>query len=156
MSAEPIDLGDDVTRGAVAGVVAAGAMAVAMWLDLAVTGAKTDELRLLGGLVPGLRRLWPITGLAMHLANGAALGAFYGWVQAGLPGKPWQRGLLLAEVENIALWPVLLVLARLQPASRGGTAQHFNTPGAFAVEVLRHAVYGVVLGLVFDRLGPRR
>lgn len=151
-----LDLADDVQRGAVAGVVAAMAMAVAMGIDMALTRQPTNEFRLLGGLVPGLRRLWPVTGPLIHLGNGASLGAFFGWVQAGLPGSPWARGLLVAELENVLLWPVLLVLAHVQPKSQRATIQRFNSPGAFVAEVFRHAVYGIVLGLVFDRLAPRR
>jgi hypothetical protein len=155
VTVERIDLSNDVERGAVAGVVAAVAMALAMFGDLAVTHQKTNELRLLGGLIPGLGRFWPVTGTLMHLGNGAALGALFGWIQAGLPGPTWARGLLLAMVENLLLWPVLLVTDRIHPHVKKGQLQRFNTPGAFAAEIFRHVVYGVVLGVVFERLERR-
>jgi hypothetical protein len=52
---QSIDLSDIRQRGAVAGVVGAVAMAGANLLDMAITGQKTNDIRLLGGLVPGLR-----------------------------------------------------------------------------------------------------
>jgi hypothetical protein len=156
MNELPFDLADPIERGAAAGVVGAVAMAAAMGLDLSLTHQRTNELRLLGGLLPGLGRFWPVTGTLMHLGNGAALGALFGWVQAGLPGPVWARGLLLAQVENLALWPVLLVLDRIHPDVRAGRLQRFNAPGPFLAEVFRHAVFGLILGVAFERLTPTK
>lgn len=150
--ASRLRLEDELQRGAVSGVVAAGAMLIAMLGDLRLTHARTNELRLLGGLIPWCGRFWPLTGTVMHFGNGAALGTLYGYVQAGLPGPDWLRGLLFAQLENLLLWPVLFVIERIHPQIKTGELGSFNHPGAFVAEVFRHAVYGVVLGVMFRKL----
>jgi hypothetical protein len=127
-------------------------MAGANLLDLAITGQKTNDIRLLGGLVPGLRKIWPVTGTAMHLFNGAALGSVYSLTQHGLPGPAWARGVVFAQVENLVLYPILFVTDRIHPDIERGNLGRYLNPGTFVLEALRHAVYGAVLGAAYDAL----
>ena len=146
------DLADERQRGAVAGLAASGVMALAMLLDMRATRERTNEFRLIGELAPAGRRAWPVLGPLLHAVNGAALGAVFGLTHHGLPGPLWARGLLFGQVENLILWPAMVVLDRLHPAIRRGALPRFNRPIVFLQEVFRHAVYGVTLGLVYDRL----
>ena len=57
----------------------------------------------------------------------------------------------MAQAENLALWPLILLIDRVHPAIRRGALAPLNRPAYFAQAVLRHAALGVVLGLV---LGP--
>ena len=79
-------------------------------------------------------------------------GTVFGLTHHGLPGPLWVRGLLFGQAENLVLWPVIVVLDRLHPAIRQGALPRFNRPVVFLQEVFRHVVYGVTLGLVYDRL----
>lgn len=141
-----------VPAGLVAGIFGALAFLAAMALDLALTRRKTNDLRLLAGLLPGGAPHWPWLGLLMHCVNGAALGVLYGRLRTRLPHPGWKGGLLFAVTENFILWPVLLVLDRIHPEVRAGRLEPFNRPVPFLQEVWRHVAYGVTLGWVYDRL----
>ncbi len=131
---------------ALAGLLAALAFLLAMAADLALLRRRTNDLRLLAGLLPGGARAWPIVGTAWHLANGAALGLVFCRIRDRLPGPGWFAGLLFALGENLVLWPLVALLDRVHPEIRAGRLEPFNRPVPFLQEVWRHAVYGVVLG----------
>lgn len=147
-----IRLGKTERAGALAGLAGALAFAGVMALDLRLMRARTNDLRLLAGLVPGGRRWWLPVGLAMHCANGAALGVVYARLCSAPVRRPWLRGLAFGLTENTLLWPLVVVLDRLHPDIRAGRLDHFNRPVPFFQEVLRHAAYGLTLGLVEARL----
>lgn len=110
-----------------------------------------DDLKLLGMLATRRDPAWRVVGLALHAANGAALGLVYGAVARNrLPGSPVLRGLLLGQLENAALWPVIpLLVDRYHPAVRAGRLPRLNTPAYAAQALLRHVAYGAVLGGVY-------
>src|ERR687894_2096195 len=99
-------------NGALAGGLAAGLWAAQQPLDKRVGGSGYDDVELLGKLVtrgPG----WPVAGTALHLLNGALFGAVYAQLRPFLPGPPAARGLLVAQVENFGLWPLVASVDRL-------------------------------------------
>jgi len=145
----------DLATGALAGFSGALAFLVAMALDLALTRRRTNDLRLLAGLVPGGARHWPWLGTAMHCLNGALLGTLYQRVQSRLPGPAWVRGVLFALLENLLLWPLIVLIDRFHPEIRAGRLEPFNRPVPFLQEVWRHVAYGAVLGWVSERLHRR-
>jgi hypothetical protein len=54
---------------------------------------------------------------------------------------------LAAEVENLALWPVLLVVDRIHPDRRAGAWPRLATNRRVAAyELATHALFGAVLG----------
>jgi hypothetical protein len=138
--------------GIVAGLVAGAAFLVAMAIDLALFRNKSNDLRLLSGMVPGGSRLWPLLGTAMHMFNGAALGAVYAHVEDQFPGPGWLKGTVFGLVENMFLWPIITVLDRVHPDMKRGTLEPFNQKLPFFQEVFRHVVYGAVLGWTYDQL----
>ncbi len=129
-----------------AGTLAAVAFLLAMAADLAILHRRTNDLRLLAGLLPGGARAWPIVGTAWHLANGAVLGLLFCRIRHRLPGPGWLAGLLFALGENLVLWPLVALLDRVHPEIRAGRLEPFNRPVPFLQEMWRHVVYGVVLG----------
>lgn len=136
--------------GATAGIGAGVVFAVVMLADLAVTRSRINDFRLIGGIGP-LARFWKVTGPLIHAANSAVVGITYGTVEPRLPGPGWLRGLLFTLTENMLLWPIVVLLDRTHPAIRAGELPRFNTRMGFAVEMLRHAAYGVALGILFER-----
>ena len=133
-----------MVRGAAAGALAAGIWAVQQPLDKRLLRSDYDDVELLGKLVTR-RPLWRVAGTLFHLANGAIFGAGYAIVDPRLPGPPGARGVLAAQIEHLALWPLVRVTDRYHPARRELTTLTGNRR-AFAQATWRHALFGLVLG----------
>lgn len=137
-----------VARAAMAGVVGALAYLAEQELDRRIANPRSDDLVLLGGLVTSNAALWRPLGFVMHLTAGAVFGVVFEAVVAPLLRGPyWLRGVVMGQVENAALWPLLLIIDRAHPAVRRGTIAPLNRPVYFAQSVLRHVALGAVLGL---------
>jgi hypothetical protein len=137
-----------MVRGAAAGALAAGIWAVQQPLDKRLFRSDYDDVELLGKLVTE-RPLWRVAGALFHLANGAIFGAGYAIVDPRLPGPPVARGVLAAQIEHLALWPLGRVTDRCHPARRELTTLTGNRR-AFAQATWRHALFGLVLGEALD------
>jgi hypothetical protein len=131
-------------RGAAAGALAAGVWAVQQPLDKWLLRSDYDDVELLGKLVTR-GPLWRVAGALFHLANGAMFGAGYAIVYPQLPGPPGARGVLAAQIEHLALWPLVRITDRYHPARRELTPLTGNRR-AFAQATWRHALFGLVLG----------
>jgi hypothetical protein len=131
-------------RSALAGVAAAAAWAGAEPLLRRLFRTPYSDVRLLGRVVT-TGRAWPAAGTAMHLANGAVFGL--AWDRLG--GGGWKRGIVVAQLENLALWPAMVIVDRYHPDRRSGVLPPLLRNGrVFAYEVTTHAVFGAVLGLL--------
>jgi hypothetical protein len=124
----------------------AGALAALVWaavepLDRRLLRNDYSDVAMLGKLATRTRA-WPLAGLAVHAANGAAFGLAYGRLRKRTPVTPLQ----LALVEHTLLYPLTYVVDRVHPA-RGtrGLAPSF-TPRGFVQETARHVLFGAVLG----------
>jgi hypothetical protein len=137
-------------RGAFAGAVAAAVWLAQQPLDKPIFGVDYDDSELLGKAITR-GRAWPLVGAALHLGNGALLGAVYTNVATRLPLPPWSRGPLVGLAEHVATWPLTLVVDRVHPA-RGELPRLTGNPRAFAQATWRHLVFGVVLGELERRL----
>ena len=141
------------SRGAAAGVVAAGVWAAQMPLDKRLFDSSYDDVELLGKAVVGDERLWSPAGLAMPLASGAAFGAAFAVAgqRVTLPLPPWARGPLAALAENFAAWPLAFLSDRYHPRRDDLPALGGN-PRALAQSTWRHLLFGVVFGELERRL----
>jgi hypothetical protein len=140
-----------VGAGMLAGLAGGAAFAAVMKLDIALSRQRVDDFQLLAGFGP-LAHRWRVTGAVVHAVNSATLGAVYALVSGRLPGPGWLRGVSFATIENLALWPIIIVLDRVHPAIRSGALPSYNRPWPFIAEVLRHLAYGFILGSVHERL----
>ena len=133
------------TRAAAAGAAAALVWAAAEPIDRRVFRHDYSDVAMLGKLVTRSRR-WPLAGLAVHAANGAAFGLALAALRerSGARTRPLAFGLAMAE--NFALFPLAALVDRAHPA-RGerGVAPLF-TPRGLAQATFRHALFGAVLG----------
>jgi hypothetical protein len=141
-------------RGAFAGMVAAGVWLAQQPLDKPVFGVDYDDSELLGKAITR-GRAWPVVGTAMHLTNGAVLGALYSNVAPRMPLPSWSRGPLVALAEHVATWPLTLAVDRVHPA-RAELPRLAGDARAFAQATWRHLLFGIVLGELERRLNPRR
>ena len=140
-------------RGGVAGAVATVVMTLEQPLDKRLFDYPYDDVEILGKLVTRGDNWQPI-GFALHVYNGAILGAAYARVKPSLPGPPVLRGLLVGLVEHVAAWPLTVVFDRYHPA-RDELPKLAASPRAFGQATIRHAVFGIVLGLLEDALNDR-
>jgi hypothetical protein len=139
-------------RGAIAGAVAAGVWAAQQPADKLVFGVDYDDTELLGKAITR-GRAWPIVGLALHVGNGAALGAIYAAVAPRMPVPSWSRGPIVALSEHLATWPLTVAVDQLHPA-RDDLPRLTGSWRAFAQATWRHLLFGVVLGELERRLNP--
>ena len=141
----------DALTAVLAGLLAGAVFVVVLEADLRLTGRNVDDLTLLGG--PFLRepRRARAAGAAIHAVNSVALAALYTRLADRLPGPPWLRGVLFANVENGLLYPLTAFEDR-QPAIRDGRLDRYWSWSAFLQSIPRHVAYGVALGSVYHRL----
>jgi hypothetical protein len=134
-------------RGMLAGAVAAAVWAAAEpSLGRAFRTPYSDR-RLLAGLLGVGER----GALAVHLANGALFGALFHRVG----GRGAVRGVLAAQVENLAFWPAMAVVDRVHPERRSGNWPPLLGNGrVLAYEMAAHALFGAVLGLLLPQSDP--
>src|SRR5262245_8273910 len=140
-------------RGAAAGAVATVVMTLEQPLDKRLLDSKYDDVEILGKLSTRGDHWRPI-GFALHVQNGAIFGAAYTRLKPSLPGPPVVRGLLVGLVEHVAAWPLTAVFDRYHPA-RNELPKLAANRRPLGQATLRHAVFGIVLGLLEDALNNR-
>lgn len=142
-------------NGAIAGLAGGTAFAAIMAVDQRLSGCPANDYRMLADFGP-LARWWPITGRVAHGMNSIAAGVAYSIAEPRLRGPGWLRGLTFAMAENAILWPVVVLFDRYHPAVTSGALPRYNQPTPALLEVVRHVVFGLVLGVVFaDRTTDR-
>ena len=141
-------------RGGVAGAVATVVMTLEQPFDKRLFDSKYDDVEILGKLVTR-GDYWQPIGFALHVQNGALLGAAYARLKPSLPGPAVLRGLLVGLVEHVAAWPLTMVFDRYHPA-REELPKLATSWRAFGQATIRHAVFGIVLGLLEHALNDRR
>lgn len=142
--------GRKALRGGIAGAVATVAMTLEQPLDKRLFDSRYDDVEILGKLVTRGDNWQPI-GIALHVQNGAVFGAAYTRLKPSLPGPPVLRGLSVALVEHVAAWPLTALFDRCHPARRE-LPRLANSRRAFGQATIRHAVFGIVLGILEDAL----
>lgn len=148
--------GFDPARAALAGAVASAAYAAEMYVDMAVTGSRLDDVQLLEGAIRGKRARVPVLGMALHLLNGAALGEVYAAIAAPyLPGPRWAKGVTFGALFLVAVWPAVPLLDRIHPLIKQGELPPLNRPVSIGQNVARHLVFGAVLALLYNPHNPR-
>jgi hypothetical protein len=140
-------------RGAVAGAVATAVMTLEQPVDKRLFDSEYDDVEILGKLVTRGDHWQPI-GFALHVQNGAIFGAAYTRLKPFLPGPAVLRGLLAFLVQHVATWPAAQLVDRYHPARKELPKLAANRR-AFGQATIRHAVFGIVLGLLEDALNNR-
>ena len=139
-------------RAAAAGAAAALAWAALESLDRRLFRCDYSDVALLGKAVTR-SSAWPVVGLALHVANGAAFGVAFDELRRRTrqSARPLALGAALAE--HVALYPLCWFVDRYHPA-RGerGIPPLLRNRRAFGQATVRHTVFGLVLGgLARDR-----
>jgi hypothetical protein len=140
-------------RAGVAGAVATVVMTLEQPLDKRLFDSRYDDVEILGKLVTRGEHWRPI-GWVLHVQNGAIFGVAYARLKPSLPGPAVLRGLLVGLVEHVAAWPLTVVFDHYHPA-REELPKLATSGRAFGQATIRHAVFGIVLGLLEDALNDR-
>ena len=147
----------DARAALLAGGAASAAYLVANEADVHLLRYPQRDLMLQGRMLPAFAPVWPLAGLVMHVGFGMTLALLYAAVgRDRLPGPPWLRGALWANLENCLLWPLTPLIDRWHPAVRDGAMPPLANWRCFAQAVARHTVYGATLGLVYEAAGAAR
>jgi len=141
--------GPRALRGALAGAAAAAVWAAQQPLDQRVFGVPYSDTELLGTWVTRGRAAAPL-GVIAHLQNGALLGAAYA-VAPRLPGPRWLGGVLVGLGEHLATWPGTALRPRVHPAGER-LPRLWGSGRAFGQATWRHLLFGIVLGVLEQRL----
>ncbi len=122
-------------------------------LDKRLFDSKYDDVEILGKLFTR-GDYWRPIGFTLHVQNAAILGAAYTRLKPSLAGPAVLRGLLAGLIEHVAAWPLTAVFDRYHPA-REELPKLATNSRAFGQATIRHAVFGIVLGLLEDVLNDR-
>ncbi|MCL4543499.1 MAG: hypothetical protein M1118_02695 [Chloroflexi bacterium] len=142
-------------NGALAGLAGIAAWIIVMPWDKRLFRSDYDDIELLGTPFARGRAAW-FLGLVLHMLNGLTFGAVYALAaEPNLRGSGWLRGFITAELEGTSFSTFCPVLDRIHPGIRGGCTGKTATLPAVAQGIIRHAVFGVVLGFVFEILEQR-
>lgn len=144
---------DTRVRGGIAGAVATVVMTLEQPFDKRLFDFAYDDVEILGKLVTRGDN-WRPVGFVLHVQNGAFLGAAYARLKPSLPGPAVLRGLLAGLIEHVAAWPLTVLFDRYHPA-REELPKLATNPRAFGQATIRHAVFGIVLGVLEDALNDR-
>jgi hypothetical protein len=147
--------GLDAKAVVISGLAAGAAFVAVLEADIRLTGRNVDDLLVLGRPFTAETTKARAIGGAIHAVNSLAMASLYALLEPRLPGRPWLKGAIFANVENVILYPITLFEA-IHPAVRNGEVDRYFTWPAFWQSVPRHIVFGVVLGVLYDRIRSGR
>ena len=132
-------------RSTAAGAAAALVWAAAERIDRKLFANDYTDVALLGKFVTR-SRAWPLAGVTVHAANGAAFGFAFDIAHRRTSVPPRQLALRLALTEHLLLFPLGALIDRYHPARGEPGLERVFGGRAFAQATARHALFGVVLG----------
>ena len=145
----------DLKAVAISGIAAGAAFVAVLEADIRLTGRNVDDLLVLGRPFTAKPAKARAIGGAIHAVNSLAMASLYAMLEPRLPGRPWLKGVIFANVENVILYPITL-FEDIHPAVRTGQVDRYFTWPAFWQSVPRHIAFGVVLGVLYDRVRSGR
>lgn len=142
----------DKRAAAIAGFVGGAAYIATMEIDNRLAGVKADDLILLGRPMVKNSDRAKLAGIPIHFTNSIIFaGVYAALAHDRLPGPPWLRGVIFANVENTVLYP-LSALENRHPAIKSGQIDRYWTLGAYLLSIPRHIAYGIAIGSLYERL----
>jgi hypothetical protein len=139
----------------ISGLAAGAAFVAVLEVDLRLTGRHVDDLMILGRPFTKEPKQARALGGAIHAVNSLALASLYAVLERHIPGPPWLKGVIFANVENVILYPITL-FEDIHPAIRTGMVDRYFTWPSFWQSVPRHIAFGAVLGVLYDHLPSTR
>ncbi len=134
------------------GLVATLAYSAAMEGDQVLLNNRFSDVRFIQGMIEGEKKSTGVHLLAwaIHLLNGVALAEIYAAVgKRFLPGPNWLRGSIFGELFIAAVWWLTPLADKHHPLIKNGEMPKLATWKSFEQNLIRHFVFGIVLGLLY-------
>ncbi len=142
----------DHPRIILSGLAAGSAYLAEQPLDNWLLDYKHDDIQLQGEMFFA-NPYWRPLGVAQHYAFSLTLTYLYVlYGRDRLPGPEWLRALLFINAELALLTPLVLPLDKIHPAVRRGDIQPLGTAKGLLNQFMRHAAFGLALGLTWGAL----
>jgi hypothetical protein len=139
-----------ILSGGLSGV----AYAIAAEIDNRISGMNLDDLALLGRPFVSEARDARRVGMGIHLFNSVAVASLFPIARRVLPGGPVVQGVTYTFIENTVLYPVA-AFEQMHPGIKRGEIDRYFSLKAYLLSIPRHVVFGVVLGLTWDRFAGK-
>ena len=140
-------------RAAMAGLVATAAYSLVMEGDMYLTGNRFSDVRFIQGLIEGNSRQrgrLSLVAWIIHFLNGVILGEAYALVfKRFLPGPNWLKGSFFGEMFVLSTWWLAPFVDKHHPLTKRGELARLGTWTSFFQNIVRHLVFGLLLGLVY-------
>lgn len=140
-------------RAAAAGLAATAVYSVAMETDQYITGNRFNDVEFIQGLLGDKDASSKRTGTlawVLHFLNGLLLGEVYAALgKRLLPGPGWLKGTIFGGAFVLAVWPLTPLVDRYHPMVKNGKLPPLANWTSFWQNMLRHALFGLTLGLLY-------
>ncbi len=140
-------------RAAVAGLLATTAYSIAMEGDMAITRNRFSDVRFIQGLMgkrATTQKKFLLLAWILHIFNGVALAELYAAIfKRFLPGPDWLKGAIFGELFIVSAWWLTPLADRYHPLIQNGELPKLANPTSFWQNIVRHLVFGLVLGFLY-------
>jgi len=137
-------------RFVIAGVLATLAFNAVMYTDIAITGVPLDIAALMGELTVGESEFTQSIGHIIHLVNGVGLALLFGYVVLPLSKRIIKLPVIIYGVIFGVIEVIIAVWFGMLPLLGAGIAGLNIAPEVPLMTLVRHIVFGLVLGLVIS------
>ncbi len=140
-------------RAALAGLLATAAYSLVMEGDMYITGNRYSDVRFIQGLLGGKsprHNTVPLIAWIIHFLNGVILAELYAAIfKRFLPGPNWLKGAIFGEMFLVSTWWLAPVVDKYHPLTKSGELAKLATWTSFFQNIVRHLVFGLLLGLLY-------
>jgi hypothetical protein len=140
-------------RAAIDGTIATAVYTAAMEAEMSITGNHFSDIRFLQGLMgkkASTEQKFYILAWLLNFLNGVALSEFYAALaKRFLPGPNWLKGTIFGGLFITAAWPLTPLADKYHPLIKDGSLPKLATLPAYAQNLGRHLLFGLVLGLLY-------
>ena len=140
-------------RATLAGLLATAAYSLAMEGDMYLTGNRYSDVRFIQGLINGKsarQNSFPFLAWIIHFLNGVTLAELYAAVfKRFLPGPNWLKGTIFGEIFLLSTWWLAPLVDKYHPLTKSGELARLATWTSFFQNIVRHLIFGLLLGLLY-------
>jgi len=140
-------------RAALAGLLATAAYSLVMEGDMYITGNRYSDVRFIQGLLGGKsprQNTFPLFAWIIHFLNGVILAELYAAVfKRFLPGPNWLKGAIFGEMFLASTWWMAPLVDKYHPLTKSGELAKLATWTSLFQNIIRHLVFGLLLGLLY-------
>jgi hypothetical protein len=134
-----------------AGILGTIAFNGVMYADIAITGIPLDIVAVMGNLAVGESEHTQTVGHIIHLGNGIGLSLLFGYVALPISRRIKKMPILVYAIAFAIVEAIVAVWFVMLPMLGAGIAGLDMAPQVPVMTLLRHIVFGVVIGAVIRK-----